>query len=156
MAASIQFFLTGGAGNSDPNASLGGVKSNTQISGTALNNLFDNVSSAEAAAGDAEYRAIDLHNAGDAAAQSVKMYIDPDTTSPKTELDLGLEAGTQTIPDESSAPSGVSFAHYTPSSKLSISDIAIGATQRVWLKRSVAAGAANLNNDGTTIKVEYA
>ncbi len=77
MAASLQLFLTGGAGNTDPNGSLGGVKSTTQLSSTPLNNLFDNVSPGEASAGDVEYRAIDIYNAGDAAAQSVAAYIDP-------------------------------------------------------------------------------
>jgi len=156
MAASIQFFLTGGPGNSDPNASLGGTRSSTQVGGTAMNNLFDNVSPEEAAAGDVEYRAVDVYNNGNAAAQSVAVYIDPDTPSPKTELDLGLEAGTQTIPNESTAPSGVTFAHYTPSSKLSIPDIAVGAAQRLWLRRTVTAGCTNLNNDLTSIKVEFA
>jgi len=47
--------LTGGAGNSDPNASPGGEMSANQISGTPMNNLFDNVTADEAAAGDVEY-----------------------------------------------------------------------------------------------------
>lgn len=156
MAATLQLFLTGGSGNTDPNASLGGVKSSTQVSGTPLNNLFDDVQPSEAVAGDIEYRAVDIYNAGDASAVVVKIYIDPDTPSPKTELDLGLDSTTQTVANEGTAPNGVSFAHYTPSSKLSVSDIAAGGTQRVWLRRTVTAGAANMANDGTTIKIEYA
>lgn len=56
MAATLVFRLTGGASNSDPDASLGGVMSNTEISGTALNNLFDDVSPDEATSGSTEYR----------------------------------------------------------------------------------------------------
>ncbi|HOI95555.1 MAG TPA: hypothetical protein PK250_12690 [Syntrophobacter fumaroxidans] len=156
MAALIQFFLTGGAGNADPNASLGGTRSATQVSGTAMNNLFDDVSPAEATAGDVEYRAIDLYNAGDAEAQAVTVHTDPDTPSPKTEIDLGLEAGTQTVPDENTAPSGVAFAHHTPGAMLSVPNIAAGSAQRLWLRRTVQAGAVNLNNDATAIKVQYA
>lgn len=157
MAANLQLFLTGGGSNSDPNASLGGVKSSTQLSATPMNNLFDNVDPAEAVAGDVEYRAIEIQNNGDAVAQAVKAYLSSDTASAYTEIDLGLESGTQTIPNESTAPSGVSFAHYTPGSKLAISDIAAsGGTQRLWLRRTVTAGAPNLNNDICTLKIEYA
>jgi hypothetical protein len=57
---------TGSAGNSaaqpDPNASLGKYISTTQLSGTALNNLFDDVSGDENAGLDVEYRAIFIHN----------------------------------------------------------------------------------------------
>ncbi len=53
--SSLQILLTGGAGNSDPNASPGGEMSANQISGTPMNNLFDNVTADEAAAGDVEY-----------------------------------------------------------------------------------------------------
>ena len=158
MAATLQFRLTGGASNSDPNASLGGVASTTQLSGTPLNNLFDNVLAAEAAAGRIEYRAISLHNAGDAAATLVKIWIDTDTTSASTEIDIALDAGTQSIVDESTAPSSpaLSFSHPAVGSKLSISDIAAAGAQRVWIRRTVTAAAGNLSNDAAILKVEYA
>lgn len=57
----------GSAGNSgsqsDPNASLGKYISTTELSGTALNNLFDNVSGDENALGTVEYRCLFIHNA---------------------------------------------------------------------------------------------
>src|ERR1044072_9366049 len=57
---------TGSAGNSapqpDPNASLGKYISTTQLSGTALNNLFDNISGAENAASTVDYRCVFVHN----------------------------------------------------------------------------------------------
>jgi len=156
MAASLQFRLTGGASNSDPDASLGGVGSSNQVSGTALNNLFDNVEPAEAIAGDVEYRAIDLYNAGDATAVVVKIWIDTESTSSYTQFDIGLDSTTQTIGAEGSAPSGVSFSHPLSGSKLSISDIAASGAQRVWIRRTVTAGAPNLANDTFGITVEYA
>jgi hypothetical protein len=122
-----------------------------------MNNLFDNVTADEAAAGDVEYRAIELYNVGgDANATSVSVYIDPDTTSPKTEIDIGLDATTQSVGNEGTAPGSVSFAHYTSASKLSVPNIGVGAAQRLWLRRTVTSGAANLSNDSTTLKVEYA
>jgi hypothetical protein len=156
MAASLQLFLTGSAGNSDLNAFLGGVRSSTQVSGTPMNNLFDNVTPSEASAGDTEYRAIDIYNNGDAAAESVEAYIDPETTSQKTQIDLGLDSTTQTVGNESTAPTDVSFAHYTYSSKLSISNIAASGAQRLWLKRIVSSSAGNLANDSCTLKIDYA
>jgi hypothetical protein len=156
MAASLQLRLTGGASNADPNASLGGTRSSEQVSGTPMNNLFDNVASDEASAGDVEYRAIDIYNAGDASATVVKAYMDPNSTSASTTIELGLDSTTQTIGGEGSAPSGVTFGDYTSASKLTISDIAASGAQRLWLKRTVTAGAANLSNDSCTLKIEYA
>ena len=156
MAASLQLFLTGGAGNTNPNASLGGVRSNTQLSSSPMNNLFDDVQPDEAIAGSVEYRAIDIYNAGDASAAAVKAYVDPDTASEDTTLDLGLDSTTQSIDDETIAPIGVSFEHYSPESKLSISNIAASGAQRLWLRRTVTAGATNISNDYCILKVEFA
>lgn len=52
VSGDILYKLSGGSGNSDPNASLGGVISTT----TASTNVYDDVGSAEAIAGDIEYR----------------------------------------------------------------------------------------------------
>jgi hypothetical protein len=59
MAASIVFRLSGGAGNTDPAASLGGVMSSTAV---GSNTLFDTVSAAEALSGDTEYRCYYVKN----------------------------------------------------------------------------------------------
>ena len=48
VSTDIKYRLSGGSSNTDPTASLGGVKSTTDAS----TNLLDTVSSAEAAAGD--------------------------------------------------------------------------------------------------------
>ena len=58
MAATLVFRLTGGASNIDPDASLGGIMSNTEISGTALNNLFDDVSPDEATSGSTDRKSV--------------------------------------------------------------------------------------------------
>jgi hypothetical protein len=160
MAASLQFRYTGGASNSDKDLSLGGVASSVQLAGTPLNNLFDNISAAQAASGSyIDYRAISLHNAGDATATAVKIWVSSDTTSASTEIDLALDSGTQSIaaPGEA-APSSptLTFSHPNAGGKLAISDIAAGSAQRVWIRRSVTSVAANLASDSGTISVEYA
>ena len=160
MAATLVWRLTGGASNSDPDASLGGVSSSNALSGTALNNLFDDVSPAESAAGDTEYRALDLYNSGDATAGGVVVFMSTETTSSGTQLDFGLEASpinsSLSVANESTAPAGVSFAHYTSGSKLSLPDIAASSRCRVWFRRGVGAATPNLNPDQGTFTVEYA
>jgi hypothetical protein len=53
QAVDIKFYLTGGSGNTDPNASLGGARSTTQV-GSGSENLFDNISGTDHAAGNVD------------------------------------------------------------------------------------------------------
>ncbi|RLG01218.1 hypothetical protein DRN58_02220 [Thermococci archaeon] len=169
MAATLQFRLTGGASNTDPNASLGGVMSGTEVSSSPMNNLFDNVSPAEASSGDTEYRAIDIYNSGDTTATEVAIYMSTETSSPDTQIDLGYDsAGAHasdwngpSITDEGDTPAdsgggNISFAHHTSGNKLTLPDIPAGQAVRVWLKRIVSAGAGNTSSDQGTLTVEYA
>ena len=160
MAALLKMHLTGGASNADPTLALGGVSSSVELSATALNNLFDNVSADEASAGDTEYRAIDVKNSGDASAVGTQIYMNPDTTSTSTELDFGIEASplgsTLSIANESTAPAAVTFSHYNTGTRLSLPDIAAAAYCRVWIRRVVSAAAPNLATDTGTLNVDYA
>ncbi len=56
VSTDLLFYHSGGAGNSDPDASLGGIISTTQITDASDNNLFDDVTGDEASSGDTEYR----------------------------------------------------------------------------------------------------
>jgi hypothetical protein len=161
MAASLVLHLTGGSANSDPNASLGGVRSTTVLSATALNNLFDNVDPNEAVAGDVEYRAVDLYNAGNATAVSVALFFDPNTSSADTTLAVATEAipidSSLAIADESTAPAGgLTFTEPTSAAKKSLPDIPQAQGCRLWVRRTVNAAAANTANDTATVKWEYA
>lgn len=152
MAATIQFRLT--------TNNLGGAATSTQLSSTAMNNLFDNVTPDEATAGDNEYRALDLYNAGDATAAAVTCYCNG-TTSAGTDILFAIEASptssTTAIATESTAPTiSGSFTAYTSASKLTLPDIAAGAYVRLWIKRTVSASTGNLATDTTTLSVEYA
>ena len=59
-------YLTGagsdGGAQASPAASLGSYRSSTEITDNTDNNLFDDVSGAEATAGDTEYRCICFKN----------------------------------------------------------------------------------------------
>lgn len=167
MASTLVFRLTGGASNSDPNASLGGIMSANALSSTPLNNLFDNVSPAEATAGDTEYRMIDVYNSGDATAESVELYVSSATTSAYSTLELGYDAtanshasgaNLETLANESTAPASpvITFAERTSGSKLALPNIAVGQAVRIGVKRIITAGATNIANDTATLAVDFA
>ena len=151
VPADILYFLTGGAANADPNLSLGGGISNTQC-GTAVHQLFDAVSSVEGAAGDTEYRAIDVKNShGTETLAATVIWISQETVSAFTTVALAYDAtGTQSVADESTAPTGLTFT--TPLSRatgISLGDIGPGATRRIWLRRTVTALAPVANDSGS-------
>ena len=159
VTGDIEFRLSGGAGNSDPNASLGGAKSSTEIVDATVHNLFDQVGSAEASAGDTEYRCFYVHNAhGSLTWQSVKVWIQTQTPSSDTSVEIalageGVNGTAETVADESTAPVGESFT--TPANEgaaLSIGNIPAGQHQAIWIKRIVGASAAAYNSDGAVIR----
>lgn len=157
----LKFHLSGGAANSDPNAALGGAISTTQIVDATVANLFDNVSSAESAAGDTEYRCFYVKNThATLTLQAAKVYIQTNTPSADTSAEIGLGTsavnGTeQTVANESTAPSGVTFSSAAGSGNaLSIGNIPAGQHKAIWLKRIVNAAAAAYNSDSVIIRVE--
>src|SRR5215471_7155748 len=88
VATDIHFRLSGGAANSNQNAALGGAKSTTT---DASASLFDDVTGAESAAGDTEYRGIYVSNEhGTLAYLAPRVWVSPDTPSPDTDADLAL------------------------------------------------------------------
>lgn len=157
LATDIKFYLSGGAANGDPAASLGGAKSSVEVNPATL---FDNVASDEAAAGDIEYRCIYVENTSGAdTLLSAVAWISSNTPSTDTTLDIGLGTsamnGTeQTVTDESTAPVSVTFsAPATKAAGLSIGDMAPADDKAIWLRRTVSATAAAYNNDGATLNV---
>jgi hypothetical protein len=155
----IQYRLSGGAANADPNASLGGAISANAI-GAGAHNLFDQVSGAESAAGDIEYRCFYVRNAHPTLTlQGAKVFVLTESTSPSTNEELGLGTSAisgveQTVADESTGPSGVTFAEANgEGAGLVIGDLAPNAHKAVWMRRTVTAGAAALNDDESVIRV---
>ncbi|MBK9418815.1 MAG: hypothetical protein IPN62_16425 [Flavobacteriales bacterium] len=153
----IKFYLSGGAANSNPALSLGGIISSVEVTPATL---WDNISSAEAAAGDTEYRCIYVKNTSGAdTLLAAAAWVSSNTPSTSTTLDIGLgfaaiNATETAVGAEGTAPSGPTFS--APASKaagLVIGDMAAGAYKALWLRRTVTAGAAAYNNDGATINV---
>ena len=137
---------TGGAANSDGNASLGGTVSSNGPTSNSLHNLFDEVSGTESLAGDIEYRCVALkNNHGSLTAKSTKIYISADTSS-YYDLALdgnGLNAAPESVGNESTAPSGESFTHPTTySGGLSMGNIPNGQYYPYWIRRTIPAAAS--------------
>jgi hypothetical protein len=156
ISTDIQYRLSGGAANSDQNASLGGAKS----SNSATTAIFDDVSSAESSAGDTEYRCVYVHNNhGSLTLQSAVIWVQTNTPSSDTTVDIGLGTsainGTeQTVANENTAPTSVTFS--APSSfgaGLSLGNVPAGQHKAVWVRRTVTAGAAAAA-DSFTLRVQ--
>ena len=156
MAATLDYHYSGGGANTDPADSLGGSISSEKVTAAALNNLFydveppwiDGIESVQ-------YVGINIKNRGDAAAENVVFYF-VDTTNADSTLAVWEDTtGTQSIADQDTAPIGATFATPVAGSKLSLSDIASGASRRLWIRRSVVADADNINNDLGTMHTWY-
>lgn len=169
-ASDIVFRLTttsGSAGDSTagtPATSLGKYAATTAITTATLNNLWDDVSGAEASAGDIEYRAIAvLNNHASLTLQNAQIYISSQTAGGGT-IDIGLDpvavsakgsasAQGTNIANESTAPASVTFSSPSSGSPLTIGDMAPGTVKMIWLRRTVSAGASALNPDGVVLAV---
>ena len=157
----IQIRLSGGAANSDPNASIGGAKSSVQVVDASLHNLFDIVSSAESLAGDIEYRLIYVHNAhATLSLQNAVAWIQTQTPDTQTSADIGVAAAavnaTETaIANENTAPASVSFsAPAVEGSALPLGTLPAGQHRGLWIRRTINAGAAAFNTDSVVIRIK--
>lgn len=153
----IKYYLSGGAANSDPAASIGGAISSVEVTPSTL---WDDVGSDEASAGDVEYRCIYVKNtSGTDTLLSAKAWVPTNTPSTSTTVDIALGSAavsaTETaVANESTAPSGPTFSAPTDkASGLTIGDLAAGAYKAIWVRRTVTAGAGAYNNDGYTLSV---
>jgi len=160
-ASDLEFYLSGGSSNSNPNAALGGAISSSAITNASDNNLFDDVTGDEADSGDTEYRCIYLkNNHGSITLQNSKIWISSNTTSSDDTLDIalageGLNSSTETIANENTAPSGESFS--APANKgagLSVGNVPNGQFYGIWVRRTVSASASAVNANSATIQWE--
>lgn len=166
-ATDIKWRYSGGVANTDPNACLGGVLS-TSASGTiddaVANDLWDDVSSAEASAGDTEYRGFYIKNEhGTLTYSDARIYISSNTSSPDDTVALGIAVEAvsvtmATIANESTAPTSVTFTtpiDYAGGLALnSTTGLAAAAFRGVWVRRTVTAAAAAYTNDTHTLATQ--
>lgn len=160
VAGDILFFLSGGAGNSNPNAALGGVISSTQIVDNTVDNLFNDVTGDQHTAGYTSYRAFYVkNNNGSLSGYNVKVWIDTNTSGLDETINIGLDAAgspIQTIASEMTAPTGISFsAAANQAASLSIGTVANGGVQAIWVKRVVSAGTTPQASDSAVIKFYF-
>lgn len=164
VASDIQYRLSGGTSNTDPNAALGGAISTAGgglITTDTLNNVWDNVSGAESSSGDTEYRAIFIkNNHGSLTLTGAKVWISSNTTSADDTIEIaladeGINNTIETIANESTAPSGPSFSAPTSfGTGLSLGNLANGQAHGIWIKRIVSAAAAAANANPYTLSVQ--
>lgn len=156
ISSDIKYKLSGGAANADPLLALGGVISSVDAAAT----IFDDVSSAEATAGDIEYRCVYVKNThATLTALGTKMWIQTQTPSGDTDVAIalageGLNGTAETVANEATAPVGETFS--APSSfagGLTIGNLAPGDHYPVWVRRTVNAAAA-VYADSFTLRVQ--
>lgn len=164
-AANLKYYLSGGAGNADPNASLGGARSNTLVP-AGINNLFDDVLGDEAAAGDIEYRCIFFRNEdadADGLMAPLKAWISGLTSAAGDEIDIGIDpvgkngVAAGPVANENTAPAGVAFTR--PVTKAGGLDLPTPPYVQndfiaIWIRRTVTAGAAADANDTASVSCE--
>jgi hypothetical protein len=145
--------------------SLGDQISTTVIADATLNALFDDISGAENAASDVEYRCIFIHNSNAsnalqgaviwlssevAGGANIAIGVDPTAAS-------AIASGSPqavTVATEQDAPAGVSFSSPTTAGTgLSLGTIPAGQCKAAWFRRT-ATNSAALNNDGVTWTVQ--
>lgn len=164
LPTDFELRLSGGAGNTAPASAIGGAMSTAgggEITTAGdLNNLFDDVSDAEALAGDTEYRCVYIKNAhATLTAQSVLVYLASLTTSPSTEYAIGAategpNATVAAVANEGTAPAGVTFSSPTTSgAAVALGDLDPGEYHGFWIRRTVNA-ATNSGSDSGTLRIQ--
>ena len=187
VAGDLVKSLTGassdGGSQTDPNAALGAYRSSTTITDNTDNNLFDDVSGAEASAGDTEYRCIAIQNKhASLELQNAKIYMQDSDIGGTNVLSFAVETpatanltngNAQTVADESTAPtvnttdhngtgSGISNwstgTTYTGGVAVNIGahDANLGVDEIifVWIKREIASSATAASAVNFTIRLE--
>ena len=92
LTTDVDTYGSGGTGETDPNLWLGGVRSNTELSPTVVEeNLFTDVDGAEASAGSTKYRGIYFRNGhGSLTLQTTTIWFSTQTPSSDTIVAMAL------------------------------------------------------------------
>ena len=158
---------SGAAGNSTastPAASIGKYMSTTDLVDASVENLFANITAAEAATGKTVYRCVFVYNAhGSQTWQGVKAWIVSQIAG-GGDIAIGLDpAGSvannsgsaqAAVPaNDTTAPTGVTFSQPTSEGDaLSLGNIVAGNCYAVWARLVVPPDVAALNLDDAIIR----
>ena len=163
----LKFSVAAATGNSSAGTAagaLGDQVSTTELTTNVIGNLFDDVSAAEATAGDVEYRCVFVcnDNATDTAF-NVAVAIQTEVAM-GANYDLALDligvtargsasAQALTIANENTAPSGGAGVGAFGDGPLAIGTMGPLTVQGVWVRRTVTAATAAATGDGATIRI---
>lgn len=159
----IKFMLTGGTGNTNPNLSLGGEISSTELVSSSLHNLFDKVTGDESLAGDTEYRCFGIKNSHATLTwEAVKVFISANTQADDSisiAVEKPISGVVQTIENESTAPLGTVFSSgcidrssgldCTSENGAEDGEIIAGEWAGIWVCRVVPPDCSPYNNTAT-------
>lgn len=153
--------IVGGGAQPDPNDSIGGTMSDTDIVDDTSQNLFQNVTGAQSLAGFIDYRGIFAFNDNGATLDLIgtRQWIEaqPTATGDATAIalaDEGLNADIERLANEETAPAVVTFsapANYAAG--LVYGDIPDGEFYGLWVRRTIDPGTAAYTDD--TFQLEY-
>jgi len=153
------------AAQADPNDSIGGYISTTQITDATGQNLFDDITGARNEALEVDYRGFFVHNNhGSLTWQSVVVWLSAEVAGgADTAIALdgigatAVNSGStqmERLPDDTTAPTGESFsAPTTKGTGLSIGNLTSDQVHGIWVRRTATNSAAQ-SNDGVTIRCE--
>jgi hypothetical protein len=138
----IQFFLSGGSSNSNPNLSLGGEISNTPVLGT-LNNIFSDITTEQASSGRTDYRCVYIKNISVSdSLYDAGIYVYSQSSGGST-----IEIGTSPTPVDTTAPSiavdtlapyDVTFEETSSGSRIILGDVGPESIVPVWIRRTTS------------------
>lgn len=150
----LKYYLSGGAGNTDPNASIGGVISSTEVADNNLHNLFAKVKWQESEVGSEKYRAIFIKNEHASLTwEDVVAFIKSQSTSDDTSIEIGVcdegkNQNIEVITNEDTAPANVNFVSAEGfASGVSAGNLEKGDYIGLWVKRIVNVGAKAKGGD---------
>lgn len=174
VASDVKLYLSApGASAGNANAgtvgnSLGKYISTTAVSGTALNNLFNDLTGAQNAASQVDYQCVFILNdtaSGNSMLNTVVWInaqvsggadaaIGLDTTAASPRAQSGTPQAL-TIANATTAPSGVTFSAAASSGAgLALGTLAPGNVKALWIRRT-ANNSAPVNNDGLTLEIDF-
>ena len=162
--------VTGAAGNSARGHGRWVRWASTPVppdwAGGALNDLFDDISSAQNAANQVDYRCLLIYNANASNAMqnavaflaaevaggaSIAIGVDPTAASAVG----SATAQALQIANATTAPAGVTFTSPTTAGAgIALGTIGVGQVRGLWFRRT-AANTAALSNDGVTLQVNF-
>ena len=172
LQADLKYHYTGAVSHeavqTDGDASLGDYRASSEITTGIDNNVFDDVSGAEAGTGDTEYRGIGFHNDHvSLPLTACVVWIEVDTGNGEDDISFKGEApsaseitgAVQDIGNESSEPTGGTWSDAT--TKGTGQDCPNASNQVIadgwfciWLRRVISASASAQAAETVTMRVE--